>query len=500
MILALISVLMCFASCGGAKETETESETVAETGSAVTETEDPRQSVKVDLPADLSFANAADNTFTFFIRDDKDLWKYEMDVDELTNDTLWDAIYERNAKIENQLGVTITTISQPGAYDHRDTWNATLRNAVNTKSGDFDAAAIYMSTGSALALEGMYYNLIDFPNITLSKPWWNQVIQKETTLFDSMYYLAGDIAISEVAGGQAIFFNKKMFEELYPGEDLYQVVWDGQWTIDKMYEYIEAAWEDTNSSGEIDNGDTVGFNVAALESASGGSMDSWIPAMGLRVTEHLDGIPILSFYNERSVAAFEKVQKLHADCAGTLPGGPAVNPDSVFEAGKALFARAALDAGSGYREMTDPYGVIPMPKFDEEQEGHQTSSDNTVSLVVVLSSVPAEKTELVGATLEHMAAGSYKEVTPAYYEIVLKSKYSNDPRDAEMYEYILGTFVYTFGFIYSTFSIAGVGNLFRVMTGDFAQQYEANATKYETALETLIDKLEEISYNATVGG
>ena len=465
----------------------------------MTETEDPRQSVKVDLPADLNFASAADNTLTFFIRDDNDLWKFEMDVDELTDDTLWDAIYERNATVEQLLGVTITTIGQPGGFSVRDSWNATLRNAVNTTTGDFDSAAIYMSQGSPLALEGMYYNLLNFPNLTLSKPWWNQVIQEETTLFDTMYYLAGDIAISEVAGGQAIFFNTRMFEELNPGDDLYQTVWDGKWTVDTMYEYVAAAWEDTNSNGETDNGDTVGFNVGTLNSAADGTMDSWVPAMGLRLTEHVDGIPQLSFYNERSIAAFEKVQKLHADNPGTLAGGSGTNPDSTFAQGKALFNRSSLNSGSGLREMTDPYGVIPMPKFDEEQEEHHTSSDNTVSLIVVLSSVEAEKAELVGATLEHMAAESYKKVTPAYYEIVLKSKYSNDPRDAEMYDYILGTYVYTFGFVYASVHIGAIGNLFRNMAGDFAQQYEANETKYETALENLIDKLDEISFNTQYG-
>ena len=498
LVLALLMLVLCFASCGGGKETETEAGGEKETQApVVTETEDPRQSVKVDLPEDLNFANAADNTITFFVRNDIDMWTKEMDVDELTDDTLWDAIYTRNANVEQKLGVTITTVAQQGSWNYHDSWNATLRNAVSTKTGDFDTAAIYMSTGSALAVEGMYYNLLDFPNLTLSKPWWNQVIQEETTLFDTMYYLAGDIAISEVAGGMCIFFNKTMFEELNPGLDLYQMVWDGEWTIDLMYDLVEAAWEDTNSNGVTDNGDTIGFMVGALDSVTDGGMDSWVSAMGLRLTELEDGIPVLSFYNERSIAAFEKVQKLHADNTGTLAGGSDLNPDSVFSLGKSLFTRATLNGGSDLRDMTQPYGVIPMPKFDEEQENYQTSSDNTVSLVVVLASTPADKLEMVGATLEHMAAESYKNVTPAYYEVVLKSKYSNDPRDAEMYDSILQTFVYTFGFVYSTQSIGSIGNLFRNMNHDFAQAYEANAEKYETALTMLIDKLDEIAFNAS---
>ena len=61
LVLALLMLVMCFASCGGGKETETEAGGDKETQvPVITETEDPRQSVKVDLPEDLSFADAAD--------------------------------------------------------------------------------------------------------------------------------------------------------------------------------------------------------------------------------------------------------------------------------------------------------------------------------------------------------------------------------------------------------------------------------------------------------
>ena len=98
-----------------------------------------------------------------------------------------------------------------------------------------------------------------------------------------------------------------------------------------------------------------------------------------------------------------------------------------------------------------------------------------------------------------MAAESYKQVTPAYYDVVLKSKYSNAPDDAEMYELILSSFTFSFGYCYSTESLGVIGGLFRDISIDFAQTYEANAGKYQTALETLIDKLDEVAYLAESG-
>ena len=63
-----------------------------------------------------------------------------------------------------------------------------------------------------------------------------------------------------------------------------------------------------------------------------------------------------------------------------------------------------------------------------------------------------------------------------------------------MYDKIIKTFVFDFGFCYSTKSLEGVGGLFRDLSKDIAQVYESNKIRYETALDALIDKLDEVSF------
>ena len=104
------------------------------------------------------------------------------------------------------------------------------------------------------------------------------------------------------------------------------------------------------------------------------------------------------------------------------------------------------------------------------------------------------KTDLVGATIELMGAEAYKQVTPAYFEICLQGKYSDAPEDAAMFDRIINSFVYSFGFCYSTKSLNGIGSLFRKLDTDLAQTYESNKIKYQTSLDALIDKLDEISF------
>lgn len=63
-----------------------------------------------------------------------------------------------------------------------------------------------------------------------------------------------------------------------------------------------------------------------------------------------------------------------------------------------------------------------------------------------------------------------------------------------MYDLILQSIRFDMGSVYGSKSIGGVNTLFRKLDGDLTQTYEASKTKYETALETLIDKLDELSF------
>ena len=75
-------------------------------------------------------------------------------------------------------------------------------------------------------------------------------------------------------------------------------------------------------------------------------------------------------------------------------------------------------------------------------------------------------------------------------------KYSAAADDARMYDKITQGVKLDFGFIYASASISSINNLFRDLDGDFAQSYQANKIKYETALEDLITALDDISFMA----
>ena len=491
-VLALLMLATCFVACGGAEETDAESETVTETE---TETENNldaygREIVADDIPADLNYEGADNPVITFFTRNDNPIFSVEIDADQLIDETLNDAVYRRNLTVEERIGVEIRQIAQLGNYGPHVEWLQTLRNAVNTKSGDFDAAAVYASQGSALALEGIYYNVNKIDAINTEKPWWNGDVMDDLEIFGCTFFLGGDLAISQLSRAGIVVYNKTLFEKYYTALNLYDMVEEKKWTIDELYDLTSPVWEDINGSGTVDDGDLVGITGWA-HSGANSWLDSWVAALGVSITKkNSDGIPELAFYSARTVDAFEKLRMLHRENGGSL----CVNSSGTSMINEnAMFSTRSLESCESLRDMTSPYGVLPLPMYDVDQGEYATYPQNSCSVITVISSLSDDRVEMVGTTLELMAAESYRQVLPEYCEVCLKSKYSADAEDAQMFDVIVDSVRIDFGFVFATNKIASINSLFRNLDRDFAQTYESNASNYETSLEALIDALDDIA-------
>lgn len=76
--------------------------------------------------------------------------------------------------------------------------------------------------------------------------------------------------------------------------------------------------------------------------------------------------------------------------------------------------------------MSDEYGMIPYPKFDEEQKEYTNLIHNSGTMAGIPIAVPDDRFDMVTATLEAMASEQYRSVMQAFYELALKTKYSRD--------------------------------------------------------------------------
>lgn len=501
-VLALLLLISGLIACGNTSD-ETKKPQTSDESTKPSDTDD-RSTIEDNVPKTLSYASDPNNTITFFVRNDSPKYEFEIACEELKNDTLFDAIHYRNIDVESRLGVKIKTIGQSGTWQARTAWNETLSSAVLTNSRDYDATAFYIRASSGLAKDNIFYNLMNLTEnndgyLNFEKPWWNQSMMQDLMIDNALFFMGGDLAVTETQLLYSIFFNKDLFNEKFPTETvtaLYDSVRNGSWTIDKMIEYVGAVWDDKNSSGKIDDGDVVG--LVSKTSVNDARADSWVYAMGLNpVSVGLDGSVELTMYNSQTVPAWEKVSKLVSGTPGSFLDVKYTKDYATGLAnGNQLFAHEVIQTGEELRASTIQYGVLPLPKFDEAQESYRTTPATTASAIALCSNLSESRAAMCSAVLELLAAESYKQVTPTYYSKVLQGQYSKDEADAEMFDYILDSSVLCFGYAYA-FNILGgsMTNLFRFCGSnkDIQSEIDGNRERYQAATQELVDALLDVA-------
>ncbi len=417
-------------------------------------------------------------------------WSIDFGVEEMTGELVNDAVYNRNLSVQSDLNVVLTQVLVEG------TGTDEVMN--NFRAGDtaYDIAGLYQMYGAVVSLAGAFMNLYDVPYVDFSNPWWNRSFTEELTYDDQLYFSVGDMNVSVTATMAGIFFNQAKYTDFYgdPSE-LYDTVRAGKWTRDEFVRLLSGTYVDLNGNKKKDEEDSYGF---VLEEDKIGP---WIPGFDIRFcTKDDDGVPQLSFYSERSVEAYEWMYDLflyHGDVYYAEKNSGYLD---LFRTDRALFSVVSFDtAATILRDMESPYGVLPMPKFDELQEEYRNTASDGSNLTGVIYNT--KNPGAVGAALELLSYYSYLTVTPAYFEVALKHRYFEDSDSGEMFDLIRNGTIVDFGQVYSleigggTYSFETTyhvlcRNQIRRQNRNIASRYKRNEKLYKKKLGEIIERYE----------
>ena len=94
-----------------------------------------------------------------------------------------------------------------------------------------------------------------------------------------------------------------------------------------------------------------------------------------------------------------------------------------------------------------------------------------------------------------MAAENYRKVTPAVYDVAMKTKYSRDPASAAMIDLIQQSVLINFESVYNE-SIGSPWFIMRDLMGakssDFASYWAKHVNKIERELGKAVEKIRDI--------
>ena len=99
-----------------------------------------------------------------------------------------------------------------------------------------------------------------------------------------------------------MFVNSAMWNDHYSDTDIYSVVKEGKWTLDKLAEYAENVYVDVNGNGEVDNDDSFGVVMQ-----KGHVLNGMAFAANVVYTSYDEnGTPYISVNNEHCYGTIDK--------------------------------------------------------------------------------------------------------------------------------------------------------------------------------------------------
>lgn len=423
VLLAAYSVSSCSSAEKTGENDTTDAVSVPETTAAVTE-----PALSDDLP-EMDFGG-----YEFQILSSQTTSQHAITaINEQTGDVLNDAMYNRTRAVEEKYNIVFLDDYLPG-----DAWVANDVFANSVKAGDsaYDLAMLLERGAFSMTHEGYFLDFSTVENVNLSKPYWNQNINETINLSDAVYMTYGSAQLCLYDLTFVLLFNQKMIGDLGL-ENPFDLVLDGTWTFDKMYEMGKAAVKDVDGDGKWGERD-----IYALEGANNSLSMSYLASARQRTIEkNGSDIEICLLTNPLIEEIFTRIMDICHE-PGYCYQKP-LHQDTYFHVGQALFADHTFYSIIGLRDMEDDFGIIPFPKYTQDQEDYGVFlSAGTRTMVVPTT---AEKPELSGAVLETLHYLSYEDVMPAYYEVTLKEKVSRDSVSSQMLDLIMDSIYYDLG-------------------------------------------------------
>lgn len=361
----------------------------------------------------------------------------EVGIGEDAPDVVYAAIYKRDNYLGRKYGATLKRLAKP-----KDDLGSYAAEMIKSDDLTFDVIMAGFATTYNLMSNEVLLTVDEIPHVNTEKHYWSQSILESTSIANKNYFLVSPTNLTSYNSASCVFVNTGMYNDLMDSgvydKDIYEIVRDKEWTVDKMFELSKKAYFDKDGSQSANVGDRFGScsSLAACEGMFSG--------MGAKyVTKNEDDIPEYNGITETMSDIMTKIINYWADDSSLLINRYGTEENTVFmdtlTNQNMLFMPEQLyqyTLFGTYGEYTA--GVLPMPMYNEEQDTYYTFTHvNWSSATSVPKTLSEEHVDQVGAILEDLAYYSNRDVFPVYYDINLKARRAEgDPDTIEMMDLI----------------------------------------------------------------
>ena len=483
LLLSLCMLAGCFVSCSETPEQETagtDPDAPSADQTAPEEVPEPdkdsleaREDVSDDLP-EKDFGGK-----TFCVAGDNGYEEYYLTAEQ-NGEVVNDAVWLRNQTVTERFNFTLDA----NVFDEGSI-TGNVKNSVLAGDDAYQLIAGHIIYLGMAAVDKIMYDMRELPYIDFTRPWWSSSTTDDLTYKGMTFIGIGDFALSAVAETYCMFYNKSIAAD-HSLPDMYDLVYAGDWTIDREIELSEGVYTDLNGDGQRDKGD-----LYALSTSTKSAANAYLWALGKKIaSQQPDGTYEISYFDEKMVSVMEKLYQMYYE-TDQVYFEVSHNPLVAFEPGLALFADGIFgQATSTLRDVEFDYGIIPYPKWDTAQEKYYTSVDGGHEGLAVVKSITDP--EFVGIVTEVLCAESWKKTVPAYYDTALKYKGARDYESIAMIDMIMESRVFDLGYVYGGWGpVFWIQYLLEAKSMDISSYYQKNHKVFDKYMEKIYKAFDE---------
>ncbi len=400
--------------------------------------------------------------------------------------TVATAIFKRNKHLESLYDIKISSEEEWGSENGSGQSFIRVSEDYFAQLCEFSMYEVGTFAAANLARNGYLKDLNKTPYIDITKPWWDQGATNDLQVQGRMYYTTGDISVVDNLATHNIFFNKELaVEKELP--NFYELVEQGKWTLDEYTTSLKKVSDELNGDDKRDENDRYGAIIW------NDSMQAMFAGAGQRIgTVNDKGEIELTMYNQVTTDLINRYTESCFDRNLTynyvirLDSWQKWDPTrvSMFENDQALFMKTILNTFGRLRNADVSFGILPYPKYNEEQENYMSYIGASYSAMICLGyHMSDEDAERNSAIIEAAAYYSKEMVTPEYYDYTLKGRLIRDEESGPCLDLIVRNRIFDVGTYYNVGKLTwGLTDMMKAETNTFASDYQS---RFNSALQDI---------------
>lgn len=316
------------------------------------------------------------------------------------------------------------------------------KTAYNTDMYFADLIAIPQNMLGFFHAEGILANMNSLPFTNYSAEYYNHGINEQAKIGSVQFGISGAINF-DPDKINCVYFNR-MLVTACGVEDIYSLVREGEWTFDTVSELSLMA----NDANQSILG--IGARVPTLD-----FIDICASAQGMKYVNTSADVPTVDYFSgdfaDHATGIVTRLYNMiYKDKIVAQTEGDTTH--HIFTTGSLLFCVDNLSYAQKIANSESEWGILPMPKYNSEQEVYISPTDGDMQIFCALANTPHFETS--GLILEALNCAAYGYVDRAYKDTCI-DYYLRDSGSIGMLDVIIDSAAYDFAHMFAS----GVTNL-----------------------------------------